>query len=227
VAEFIFMLTRGDVTVADARAVCEALDDDRLRYVGFKDVGLPFAELRELVEVLHAQGREVMLEVVSERREDELRSISAAVGLGVDYVLGGVNVGEAAAVLGAGPGDLRYLPFAGEVVGHPSVLAGSIESTVASAEALCDRDDVDGIDLLAYRFAGDAPALLRAVVAAVSKPVIAAGSVDTVERVRAVADTGAWAFTVGTAAFERRFAPGEPLAAQLRAVLDTAEVARS
>lgn len=226
-SEFIFMLTRDDVTVPEAKELCLGLDDERLRYVGFKDVGLPFAELRELVEILHDQGREVMLEVVSEHRDDELRSVSSAIELGVDYLLGGVHVTEALAILGAFDGEIRYFPFSGEVWDHPSVLLGTVASVVASTRRVCARDGVDGVDLLAYRFEGDPDALLTAVVQAVDKPVIAAGSVDTVERVRAVASAGAWGFTVGTAAFQQRFAPGEPLDVQINTILEAAEAART
>jgi hypothetical protein len=225
--EFIFMLTRDDITVSNARELCLELDDARLRYVGFKDVGLPFAELHELVDILHDQGREVMLEVVSEHRDDELRSVAAAIDLGVDFLLGGVHVSEALAVLDVHDGEIGYFPFAGEVWDHPSVLLGSVASVVASARRLCARDGVDGVDLLAYRFEGDPDALLTEVVRAVEKPVIAAGSVDSVERVRAVARAGAWGFTVGTAAFERRFAPGRPLHVQIQAILEAAEAARA
>ena len=76
--EFIFMLTHNDETVPDAHAVFEQLRDSGLRYVGFKDVGLPVSELRTLASTIRASGREVFLEVVSLDREAELRSAAAA-----------------------------------------------------------------------------------------------------------------------------------------------------
>ena len=89
--EFIFMLTRNDATVPDALAVYDEIRSADLRYVGFKDIGLPVEELRKLARAIQADGREVMLEVVSENAADELRSIRAAVDIGVDWVLGGTN----------------------------------------------------------------------------------------------------------------------------------------
>src|SRR3954466_7458200 len=122
--EFIFMLTHHDATVPNALEVYDEVRDLPLRYVGFKDVGQPIAVLTELARRIHADGREAMIEVVSERREDELRSISAATEIGVDWVLGGTNVDDALAVLdGTG---LRYCPFPGRVVDHPSILEGTI-----------------------------------------------------------------------------------------------------
>jgi hypothetical protein len=216
--EFIFMLTHHDATVADALRVYDEIRDLPLRYVGFKDVGLPPEQLRELCSRMHADGREVMLEVVSERAEDELRSIAAALDIGVDWVLGGTHPDEALEIL-AGSGA-RYCPFPGRVIGHPSLLRGTIEEIAASARDLTARDGVFGLDLLAYRYDGDVPALTSAVVSAASGPVIAAGSVDSEERIRVLEQRGAWGFTIGGAVFERRLPAGPSVREQLGWVLD-------
>ena len=78
---------------------------------------------------------------------------------------------------------------------------------------------VDGINLLAYRYDGDVEALVRAVVGATDLPVICAGSVDSVERIRALDARGAWAFTIGTAALDGKLVGG-PLEAELAAALE-------
>ena len=170
--EFIFMLTRDDQTVPDALEVYGTLRDTDLRYVGFKDIGLPPARLRELARAMRSDGREVFLEVVSERAEDELRSVQAALDIGVDWLMGGTHAGEALAILDTigppgTPGRPRYCPFPGRVVGHPSILEGTLEEIAESARELTARPGVDGLDLLAYRWEGDVPALVRAVVDAV------------------------------------------------------------
>ena len=67
-------------------------------------------------------------------------------------------------------------------------------------------DGVGGLDLLAYRYDGDVERLVRSVVASVEVPVIAAGSVDSEEKIRTLADAGVWGFTVGSAIFEGKFA---------------------
>ena len=202
--EFIFMLTQNDVTIEDAFEVYDEVRDAGLRYVGFKDVGLPFDRLEALTETIHDGGQEVMLEVVSEEKEDELRSARAALDLGVDYLLGGTHAEEVSEML-SGTG-IRYCPFPGRVIGHPSLLRGSIEEIVESARRLTAMRGVRGLDLLAYRYDGDVEALTRAVVEAVEVRVIAAGSVDSEERIRALAEAGVWGFTVGSAIFEGKFA---------------------
>ena len=173
--EFIFMLTHNDQTVPDALDVYGTLRDTDLRYVGFKDIGLPPARLRELADAIRADGREVFLEVVSERAEDELRSVTAALDIGVDWLLGGTHPDEALAVLDqvgppGTPGRPRYCPFPGRVVDHPSILEGTVDEIAESARDLTARDGVDGLDLLAYRWTGDVPALVRAVVGRLGRP---------------------------------------------------------
>ena len=51
-------------------------------------------------------------------------------------------------------------------------------------------ENVDRFDLLAYRYTGDAPALLRAVVAATDLPVVCAGSIASFDRIADVAGPG-------------------------------------
>ena len=60
-----------------------------------------------------------------------------------------------------------------------------------------------------------------------SLPVIAAGSVDSAQRIRALGERGVWAFTIGTAALDGKLVPGAPLAQQLEYVLAAADGARS
>jgi len=134
--------------------------------------------------------------------------VRAAVDIGVDWVLGGTNPDEAGALL-AGT-DVRYCPFPGTIVGHPSVLEGAPEAIAAHAGELTARPGVHGVDLLAYRHADTDPvALTRQVVQAASGPVIVAGSIVGADQIRAVDEVGAWGFTIGGAIFEKRL-PGAP-----------------
>ncbi len=215
-SEFIFMLTHGDVTVSDPVGVLVTLRESGLRYVGFKDIGPPPAVLREVTAAAHDAGMEVMLEVVSTSREDELRSLRAAREIGVDWVLGGTHAHEGAALLDG----VRYCPFPGTVEGHPSVLKGPIDAIAAHAAELTALDGVYGVDLLAYRHdSADPLALTRAVVAASAGPVIAAGSVATLEQIVGLQAAGAWGFTIGSAIFDGLLPGGPDVPGQVAAVL--------
>jgi hypothetical protein len=222
--EFIFMLTHNDATVPNALEVLAQVHDAGLRYIGFKDVGQPPEVLREIAARSHDAGLEVMLEVVSTSVQDELSSVRAALDIGVDWVLGGTNPDEAGAIL-AGT-DVRYCPFPGTIVGHPSVLEGAPEAIAAHAGRLTARPGVHGVDLLAYRHPdADPVALTRQVVAAASGPVIVAGSIVGAEQITAVQHAGAWGFTIGGAIFEQRL-PGPPsVREQVARVLDIDVVA--
>jgi len=225
VIEFVFMLTHHDSTVQSPLEVLDMVRRSGLRYVGFKDVGAEVPVLREVAARAHEAGMEVMLEVVSTSREDELRSVAAAAEIGVDWLLGGTHPVDGLNVLqsvaaGRRP---RYCPFPGTVLGHPSVLHGTIEEIAASARQITSMDGVFGLDLLAYRHPwADAAQLTRAVVRAASGPVIAAGSVASIAQIRALDEAGAWGFTIGGAIFEGRLPGGPSIDGQVREVLRAA-----
>lgn len=215
---FIFMLTRNDRTVPDAMEQLKVAQTLGIRDIGFKDIGLPLAQLQELNQAIQAGGATSYLEVVSLDRESEIVSAKAAAEIGVDVLLGGTRVDDVLPVLRGT--SIRYYPFPGRITGHPSVLEGSIGDIVASAKAITARDGVHGLDLLAYRSKEDVPALMKAVCDAVDKPVIMAGSIDTPERIALVRQAGAAAFTIGTAALDGKYpAPAQDVRAQLAAIL--------
>lgn len=215
---FIFMLTHNDSTVPDAAKVYETLRGTALHYIGFKDIGATPEELAVVADKAHADGLEVMLEVVSTSRESELVSLETGRQIGVDWIMGGTCAADGMRIL-AGSG-IKYLPFPGRIDGHPSVLLGSIAEISNDARELTALDGVYGLDLLAYRSPDQDPiALTREVVAASAGPVVVAGSIATAEQIRLVASAGAWGFTIGGAIFEGRL-PGAPdLARQITEVL--------
>jgi len=223
VIEFIFMLTRDDQTLADARAVYASIAESGVRHVGCKDVGLPRAELQALMDDIHANGHTTHLEVVSETEEATLASARAAAEIGPDFLIGGTLIEPVQDII-AGTG-IRFFPYVGQIIGHPCLLRGSIES-IAEEARRAEELGVDGINLLAYRYDGNVDALVEAVVDATTLPVIAAGSVDSPARIRALAERGVWAFTIGTAALDGVLVPGQPLESQLRCALDAAAVVK-
>ena len=148
------MLTHHDRTVTDPTDVYEQVRGCGLRYVGFKDIGAGHGAARGL------------------RRGARRRPGGHARG-GVDHPGGGASLGArprrdrrglaagrdasrgrapgAERGRGAGGERLKYCPFPGTVVGHPSVLQGEIAEIAESARQITELDGVYGLDLLAYR----------------------------------------------------------------------------
>ena len=213
------MLTRDDVTLRDARAVYDSIAGTGVRHVGCKDVGLPTEELSALMDDIRSHGHETWIEVVSETEEATLASARAAAAIRPDHLVGGTLIEPVQEII-AGTG-IRFWPYVGRIVGHPCLLRGSIDEIVADTERAAALG-VDGINLLAYRYDGDVEALVRAVVDATDLPVICAGSVDSVDRIRALDAGGAWGFTIGTAALDGALVEGAPLSGQLEAALEAA-----
>jgi hypothetical protein len=202
--ELIVMLTHSDQTVPDAFELFERTKDYPVRHWGFKDVGLPPGDMQKVVAAMKEAGKITFLEVVSLSEEEGLRGARLAVDLGFDILMGTVFYPSIADYLKDKP--VRYYPFPGHVHNHPSVLDGTIDDIVAHARELEARG-VHGLDLLTYRYTGDASHLLDRVVQSTQIPVVCAGSIASFERINEVWASGAWGFTIGSAFFERQFVP--------------------
>lgn len=202
--ELIIMLTHHDQTVPEALELFRQLRAAPVRHWGFKDVGLPAAEMGRLVAAMKAAGKTTFLEVVSLSEAEGLRGAQLAVEFGFDILMGTVFFPSIGAYLK--DKTVRYYPFPGHVFGHPSILGGTIDEIVADARRL-EGLGAHGLDLLTYRYNGEAHRLLGEVVAATRVPVVSAGSIASFDRIAEVQDAGAWGFTIGSAFFERQFVP--------------------
>lgn len=215
--DLIVMLTHHDRTVPQAAALFEALKGLPVQHWGFKDVGLSAEEMTALVRQMRAAGKTTYLEVVSLSEAEGLAGTRLAVEAGFDILMGTVFFDSINQYLHDKP--TRYYPFPGHVHSHPSILDGTLVEIVQHARDL-ESQGVEGLNLLTYRYTGDALALLRAVVQATTIPVVSAGSIDSIERIAEVQAAGARAFTIGSAFFENRFDLSGSFADNVRAVCD-------
>lgn len=215
------MLTQNDLTVANCLEVADAVLPLGARHLGFKDVGVPLEVQRELLARIKGSGATSYFEVVSETPEACLRSAQTAVDLGVDCLLGGTDV-AAMADITVGTGIALY-PFCGFPQGHPTKLGGAPEDIARHCRDMVAAGAA-GVDLLAFRAVDADPVDLIAAARDAVAPgrLIVAGSIDSPQRVRAMAELGVDAITIGTALFQEVFAPGRKgIAAQLQAALDS------
>ena len=201
--KLIVMLTHNDVTVPNAREIFESCKDTTAEFWGFKEVGLPLNEMKELCARMKECGKTTFLEVVAYTEEECLKGAQMAVDAGFDYLMGTLYF-ESVRKL-ALENHLKYLPFVGKIDGRPSVLSGSIEEIIAQGHELARKEGVIGFDLLGYRYVGDAVELNRRFVASQTVPVCLAGSVSSYQRLDEVKAAGSWTFTIGGAFFENKF----------------------
>ncbi|MEM2026187.1 MAG: hypothetical protein QXT06_04965 [Candidatus Bathyarchaeia archaeon] len=214
----IFMLTHHDRTVQNAFEVFEEIKGTEIENVGFKDVGLPFDELKRLAELINREGFNSFIEVVSEDETSCLTAVKQAMKMGVQNIIG-VKSEYAEKAFKLISGGVKFYPYVGRVIGIPEILEGRVEEMIEEARKF-ESMGVDGINLLAYRYRGDPEKLMEKVIKSVNIPVIVAGSIDRFERIKKVIETGARFYTVGGAIFERKFVPEGSISDQIKAILE-------
>ena len=217
---FIFMLTRADRTIEDADHLIDSACELGVKHIGFKDVGVPLAAMRELVRKIRQRGGVSYFEVVSTTADAVQRSLETGRAIGADCILGGTDLEAARRILG----DLSgYFPFPGRPVGHPTRLEGSA-ALVADHARRASAMGCGGVDLLAYRATDADPLeLVRAARNALpGRKLIVAGGVHSKQQIYDLAHAGVEAFTVGSAIFAGAFSPTKgSLRGQILDILDT------
>ena len=166
------MLTWHDYTVENAEEIFEQCKLSKAKYWGFKEHPLPLDRMKALFHHMKQCGKTTVLEVVAYTEQEGLEGARIAATCGCDILMGtkfhdSIN----SYCLEHG---IKYMPFVGDVTGRPSVLEGTIDGIIAQAQDFIAKGAY-GIDLLGYRFTGDARALNQALVAAVDAPVCLAG----------------------------------------------------
>lgn len=207
IPELIVMLTWHDKTVEDAIEVFRAAKDAPAKYWGFKEVGLPEDKMTELVKMMKAEGKKTFLEVVAYTEEECIEGAKIGVRCGFDCLMGTMYFDSVKAI--TDEAGMEYMPFIGQISGRPSVLEGTIEGMIDEANTLIEEKGLIGFDLLGYRYTGDAVKLNSEFVKNVKGRVCLAGSVASFQRLDEVKSTGAWAFTIGGAFFEKKFGEGD------------------
>lgn len=218
--EFIFMLTHHDVTIPNALEVFEQIKDTGLKFIGCKDIGLPIEKLQELFRKMKNAGMITFLEVVSNDEEKHFMGVEKAIRVGADYIIGGMPrfARKTLEYLKEKKANLKFFPYIGKVIGHPCVLEGSINEIVNNGVEF-ERMGIHGINLLLYRYTGDVNLLLDRAIETLKIPLIVAGSIDNFEKIDQMKRKNVWAFTIGGAILEKKFAPEKNIKQQVSAVL--------
>lgn len=200
--ELIVMLTHNDVTVKNAYEVFDSCKNTKAKYWGFKEVGLPLDEMKKLCKYMQSCGKTTFLEVVAYTEAECMEGAKMAVECGFDMLMGTIFFDSINDYCKAH--NLKYMPFVGHITGRPSVLEGTIQGMIDEANRYIAKGAY-GIDLLGYRYTGDAVKLNKEFVAGVKAPVCLAGSVSNYQRLDEVKDADSWTFTIGSAFFDNKF----------------------
>lgn len=200
--ELIVMLTHNDLTVHNAYDIFDQCRNSRAKFWGFKEEPLPLEQMKKLFRYMKSCGKTTFLEVVAYSEKECMDGAKKAVECNCDFLLGTTfsdSINEFCRL-----NHIKYMPFVGIITGRPSVLEGTVEDMIQEAETYIAKG-VYGIDLLGYRYTGDATRLNREFVANVNAPVCIAGSVNGYERLTELKSIAPWAFTIGGAFFENKF----------------------
>lgn len=216
--ELIVMLTCNDRTVENAYDIFEQCKNSKAKYWGFKEEGLPLEQMKKLFAYMKSLGKVIGLEVVAYTEEEGMRGARMAVECGCDFLMGTQffdSINEFCR-----QNNLKYMPFVGKITGRPSVLEGTIDGMIKEARRYLEKG-VFGIDLLGYRYTGDAAALNKKFVSQINAPVCIAGSINSFERLDEIKESAPWSFTIGRAFFENKF--GGTISEQIDSVCEYME----
>lgn len=211
----VVMLTHNDRTVEHAYEIFEQCKDSKAKFWGFKEDPLPLADMKKLYARMKECGKTTILEVVDYTEEGGLAGAKMAAECGCDILMGTLYSDSIHDF--CREHHLKYMPFVGKVSKRPSILEGTVEDMVAEANRYLEKG-VYGIDILGYRFTGDAADLNKRFVANVNAPICIAGSVNSYQRLDELKSAAPWCFTIGGAFFEHKF--GEDFCTQINSVCD-------
>ena len=214
IPELIVMLTHDDLTVDNAQEIFSSCKDSDAEFWGIKEKSLPPEKMVELFSIMKKNKKTGALEVVSYSEDGGLAGARLAAECGCDILMGTVffdSINEFCL-----SHNLKYMPFVGDVSGRPSILDGSIEKMISDAESYIKKGAY-GIDLLGYRYTGNPNLLNETFVKNIDAPTCIAGSVDSYERLDEIKKISPWAFTIGSAFFEKKF--GEKFLDQINSVI--------
>ena len=216
-SELIVMLTHNDETVQNAKEVFLSCKDLPVKFWGFKNIGLPVVQMKDLVDTMKNAGKTTFLEVVTLAEDECLEGAKMAVDCGFDYLLG--TVFYPSVIDYCKKMNVKYLPFCGKVHGHPSILEGTPDE-IADNALMLQNSGCQGTDVLAYRNKTEPEEVIRVLLKKVSFPVVVAGSIASFERIDIVNTLNPWTFTIGSALFDGKFGSDKSFYGQLKAVCD-------
>ena len=214
----IVMLTYSDQTILNAKDVFEKCKNSKASMWGFKEKPLPLAQMKELFQIMKDCDKTTVLEVVAYKEEECLAGAQMAHECNCDILMGTLfydSVNEYCL-----KNHIKYMPYVGDVRQCPSVLTGNLEQMVKQTKEYLKKGAY-GVDLLGYRYVGNAENLIQGFLEQIDAPVCVAGSINNQQKLQFIKRVSPWGFTIGSAFFDHAF--GDDVAEQINFVVDSME----
>ena len=208
--ELMVMLTHHDETVGDAYELFESSKDLPVYDWGFKNVGICEYDTVDLISAMKAAGKNTFYEIITRKKEAYIIGETTAERAKFGTMMGtkyDEQLCSAMHKLG-----IKFCPAVGQpgsvYKGQPGVLLGAEDEIKSEALHLVNDIGVDGITLPAFRYYLDGYHLLQVLREALpDTPIYVAGSVDSFEKIDEMFQMGIAKFTMGSALFNKKFAP--------------------
>jgi len=215
--DIIVMLTQNDITVKDAYNIFMSSWNLDIRNWGFKNTGINKEDMYKLAKVMKEKGKKTFLEILAYDEASCLDIVKTAVECGFDEVMGTMYFPSVYKYLSNY--NIPYKPFIGKVSGVPSILESSFTEILNNAKELMQKG-IAGFDFLAYRSKEDGEKLARQFCNAINAEICITGSISSFKHIDIMLDIAPWAFTIGTALFEKKFAVNGSFRDNLLAVVN-------
>ncbi len=204
------MLTHHDKTVYDAFELFDSSKDLPVQDWGFKNVGICEYDTVNIIDAMNKAGKTTFYEIITREKTAyefgettaERAKFSCMMGTKYDKQLY-----DAMKKLG-----IKFSPAVGQpgsfYQGEHGVLLGTEQEILSEASYLVNEIGVDGITIPAFRYYLDGEKLLKDLLKTIpNTPIYVAGSVDTFDKISEMYDMGIAKFTMGSALFNKKFAP--------------------
>lgn len=204
--QLVVMLTRNDITVSNPMEILSAIDSPQLQHVGLKETGIPLNRFVDTLRSLKHMGKTVYVELMTEDFDEMAFLAKTAIENNADVLLGTRRSAELDKIIR--DSGISCYPAFDDRTAYEDTLDGHIDAVEKALIDLCTDPHISGAFINPFRIPCDAGSLIRTA-ASCGKCAFVSGSINSVERLKTVANSGAHAFAVGTAIYNREFCHGD------------------
>ena len=188
------MLTEHDITIPNADLIFEQNKHSKVKYWGFKDVGISQTKRAALARLMLNAGKKTVYEALTTDEDDCLEHAKFAVDCQVSMFLGMTFFERVSELLKQN--NIDYFPSVGKREGD-NLLRGSAEEMIKEAQFI-QQQDCHGIRLSVFRYLdGDPEEMGLKVLGSINIPFLITGSINTYQKLDFIKRVKPFGFTIG------------------------------